>query len=548
MQKTRFVALLLAFVMLGTVLLTGCNQTPVETQPKETTPVKPSETQGNQTEPAPTEKELEPVTLKFWIAQKKTEDSDMVIEAVNEYLKDVLPNTTIEVTWIPMNNQWRQNWSQAMASGESIDLSWFGYLNSVETEITMGSLMPIDDLLAEYGSGIIETLGEVTVERHRSSDGQLYFIPAWQGMYGNRQGIYFRQENVDLMGEGWAEKFQAQLYETWDQPWWNVDAKLKTVSYIEDLLKASQDAGKLGLGFYVRSNPIIRLFNSNGKQLENELVHVTVVGDTYYVEADSSLTSPSYYQTQVFHDWYQKGYIREDVLSVDLGDAHFEKSTANDQEYMNMIQNAWTDSEHLTHTDRAGEQIAQFNIQKDGELTDGFATGAVIPATAENPERAMMFLELLYTDAELYQLLVYGIEGVHYTTYKNGTISYPEKKTYTGPYNWAVGTCINALQTLEDKLTYYADLKEMEETAKISFMEGFIFNQEPISVEFSNLKAVYTEYRLVGMAVEEDWEKVYTERRDKMIAAGMETYINEYVKQLTEFAAAKGMKVELIGY
>ena len=37
-----------------------------------------------------------------------------------------------------------------------------------------------------------------------------------------------------------------------------------------------------------------------------------------------------------------------------------------------------------------------------------------IPRTSENPERAMMFINMMHTNKELVNLLVWGIEGVHH--------------------------------------------------------------------------------------------------------------------------------------
>jgi hypothetical protein len=37
-----------------------------------------------------------------------------------------------------------------------------------------------------------------------------------------------------------------------------------------------------------------------------------------------------------------------------------------------------------------------------------------IPATCKNPERAMMLIEAINTNVELFNLLCYGIEGTHW--------------------------------------------------------------------------------------------------------------------------------------
>lgn len=553
MRKKRITALLMAMTVAVSACLTGCGNTGSDSTSKEESTSKTSTAAESSKETASVEEvqeELDPVTLKVWIPAAKTEDSDLVLEKINEHLTEVLPNTTLEIEWVALS-EWKDKWSKAMAAQEVIDLSWFGYTNSVETEIGMGSLMPIDDLLTEYGSGIIETLGEPVIELHRSLDDQLYFVPAWQGLLTNRYAIYFPHDVVELLDESWAEDFQATLYKNWEAPCYDAEAKMESVAYIDELLEAAKANDMLNLGFYMRMDPLYRIFMTNSNNGTGDLssaLYVCLVDDTYYVQADTAEGSPKYYITQTYHEWYEKGYIREDVLSVEEGNVKWTTDLPREQTYVNYCHNGLTDTEHLSYSDTAGYQIDGFYFAESAVLGKGFATGAVVPATSANPERAMMFLELLYTDVELYQLLVYGIEGTHYTSNSDGTITYAENKTYTGPSNWTVGTCMNSLQTNPDKLDYYQGLKDAEEYARISILEGFTFDKKPVSVELSNLSAVGSEYDNATLCVSDDWEGLLKQRRDKMIAAGLETVLNEYCEQLSEYAAEKGMKVVNMGY
>ncbi len=557
MRKKRVTALLLAMSMVISVFLTGCGKTEeksTESKSSASSSVADSAESSQATASSEEVKELDPVTLKFWLPVAKTEDSDQVVDLVNEHLKEVLPNTTVEIEWIAIS-EYKDRFGKAMAAREVIDLAWFGYANNkIETEISNGSLMPIDDLLKEYGSGISETLGEDVVELHRSLDGNLYFVPAWQGIITNRYAMYVPHDIVELMGDGWAEEFQAALYENWEKPFWDVDSKMVFPTYVEELLAAAKKANMLNLGFYIRMNPVQYYFMSNSVSSEARSesvaanINVYAEGDTFYVQAGSALESPEYYQIQVFSDWYKKGYIREDVLSAKLGNVKWKTSLAREQTYVNYFHNGWTDQEADSYTATAGFQVDGFFFQETPEIGDGFDSGAVIPSTSANPERAMMFLELLYTDVDLYHLLVDGVEGKHYTKNADGTITNVENKTYTGPNNWMVGTCMNSYQTDATLMDKYQNLKDAESYARRSPLEGFIFDPEPVSIEISNIAAVVKEYSVQSMLVQDDWEGAFTARRDKMIAAGIETLLKEYCDQLSVYAAEKGMKVENMGY
>ena len=72
--------------------------------------------------------------------------------------------------------------------------------------------MPLDDLLAEYGQGIVDILGENVVEIHRNADdGKLYYLPSWQGLVGDRRGWLVVTEIAELAGDTWIEDTEAAL-------------------------------------------------------------------------------------------------------------------------------------------------------------------------------------------------------------------------------------------------------------------------------------------------------------------------------------------------
>ena len=61
-----------------------------------------------------------------------------------------------------------------------------------------------------------------------------------------------------------------------------------------------------------------------------------------------------------------------------------------------------------------------------------------VPASAKNPERALMFLEKLRQDREYYNLLTYGIEGVHFEVSPENTLKAlnPEGFSPEGYCSW----------------------------------------------------------------------------------------------------------------
>ena len=80
----------------------------------------------------------------------------------------------------------------------------------------------------------------------------------------------------------------------------------------------------------------------------------------------------------------------------------------------------------------------------------------------------MMVLNAIYSQPDLYNTLIYGIEGEDYTKNADGTIttSYvgasPTADDSYGIQRWIIGSCKNALINNGTDPNYYADLEALE--------------------------------------------------------------------------------------
>ena len=544
MQKKLW-AVLITFTMVISTMLTGCgaekNKVSVSSDSKESSV--DSEKSSEQSTASSESEELAPVTLKFWVSGSETEDSGMVQDAVNEYLKDVLPNTTVEIERIA-SSEYGERWSKAMASREEIDLAWFGWMLNQEAEVKMGSLMPLDDLIAEYGQGIVDTVSQESLDLHRASDGNLYFCVSWQGLVSGHDCFILPADNVALMGDGWLEEFQAALYESCDDICFYDDtAQMKTLSMLEDYLKASKDAGLIGQGIGFGTNKTVDMIIRPGQEKKGigSCAEAILVGDTYEVYKLNSFNSPAAKVAAINHDFYEKGYIRQDIASVGFEATDYSKLPNT---YITMSVRGLVDSAVTVQETASGKDLEMVYNSKDAYRAPGFSSGTVIPSTSKNPERAMMFLNLLYSDAELYRLLVHGIEGTHYVKNGDGTITLQDTPTYKGVNNWVIGSCVNSYATNPDLLKQYQDLHDLEVASEVSAFAGFAFDNSNVSVEMSNLNAINKEYEMVFTY--DNFEEAYQKYIDAMDAAGADKVFEEVVKQLEAYAAKKGRKVKVV--
>lgn len=154
----------------------------------------------------------------------------------------------------------------------------------------------------------------------------------------------------------------------------------------------------------------------------------------------------------------------------------------------------------------------------------------------------MMFMNLMYTDKDIANLFIYGIEGKHYVKVSDNTIDYPagiDKKTVG--YSWDSWLYANPSiaylmkSDLQDmwKLTAEANQKAVKSKAL-----GFSFNAELVKNEVTALKNVTDQYVKGLESGTLDPADKLPEFRTKLKAAGIDKVIAEKQKQLDAWAAA----------
>ena len=168
--------------------------------------------------------------------------------------------------------------------------------------------------------------------------------------------------------------------------------------------------------------------------------------------------------------------------------------------------------------------------------------GIGIHATTEHPERVMMVLEKLGYDQEYVDLLNYGIEGIHYTLDPEGRVSIIAEPEYNwnAPLSMGLPTICKretAYEEITNSLEDYMELKEWAKENSITpKLLTFNFDNSPVATEFASVTAVNSQYVPVlstGMA--DDVEATYYEWKAALEAAGMDTVVEEYLRQAQEY-------------
>ena len=555
-MKKRTICLLLAMIMVLSIVLAGCSKT-AETPAADETPAttEPAETTDNTETPEAPEETAEPAleqkTIQLMITGAgKQANSDKVWAAFNEQLQQYVPNTTVEFIDVSFD-EYSEKFSQVLASGEGVDLAWTGWLINKPQNIADGNLMPLDDLLAEYGQGIVDILGENVVEIHRNADdGKLYYLPSWQGLVGDRRGWLVVTEIAELAGDTWIEDTEAALNK-WRNNYSGIEDFQAVLDQATKYLAAAKEAGKLGAG--INTGRVFGWSMYNGTR-SNPGVGGSEIGipfeDNTFTVIDGVASEHYKLYAKTMADWYKEGYIRSDIMSVDTSTLTMPKNgEITDTTYVFSCDPYLTEADQDAATADAGMDMTYLPVEENASLILGGDTSYAIPYCADEPERAMMVLNAIYSQPDLYNTLIYGIEGEDYTKNADGTIttSYvgasPTADDSYGIQRWIIGSCKNALINNGTDPNYYADLEALEETARVNPFLNFTFDRTNVEGICASILNVYYEYgpQIDNGVAGDNWEELYNNYMAARKDAGIEELVTEFQNQLNAYSEANNI-------
>ena len=153
-----------------------------------------AETSGQSTADNETQEEPVELTMLMLHVIGSIEDSDKVEAALNEYIEPLI-NATVHLEWMDLGDYVDQI-NVKLASGTSYDILP-NFSMMLPGMYASESILPLDDLIAEYGDGIVEALGDYL--KAGEINGELYSIPITNAFAQNSSFIY-RQDIADELG------------------------------------------------------------------------------------------------------------------------------------------------------------------------------------------------------------------------------------------------------------------------------------------------------------------------------------------------------------
>lgn len=441
-------------------------------------------------------------------------DEQLVEEEINKLLKEKI-NATLDIVPIEWG-AWDDRMNLMIASREKADIIFTAQWNGHAINVGKGAFLELNDLLEKHGQGILETLDPAFLEGSKIN-GKNYGVPTNKELAAAGGIVYDRVIAEELGLDMSSVKTPQDLTPILEQ--------VKQAR--PDITPVWTDGSLFNSHFFANYD-----FLGDGKIPGAILKDMN---DTTVMPIEEMDRYKEY--LYLARDWYQKGYINKDAATTQQSSADIWRARAA---FMTVDPMKPGKAEELASAaGRSGELEQIILTAKTVATSETAGSMLAISTTSEDPERAMMFINLLHTDKELNNLLNFGIEGVHYT--RNGEIISPTDRTgdYSPGSAWMFGNqFLNYVWESEDP-EKWDKFREFNQNAHVSPALGFVFNSDPVQSEVGALTNVIEQYQRALESGSVDPDKVLPEYLNALRAAGLDKVIQEKQRQFDEFLANK---------
>ena len=404
----------------------------------------------------------------------------------------------------------KERMNMNMASGDSFDLTFAGYLNPYLQAVRKGGLMDITDIIDKEAPKLKESLPDYAWEVAKVKD-RIYAVPNLQ---------FYALPNSLLFLKKYCDKYNFNPND------------MKSMNDLEPFL-AKIKANEPGIYPYT---PSYHTLLWTGDKYEVIEANVAIKADGSSPEVFLIYDTPEYKEAiETLHSWFEKGYIRSDYLSVgsDAADTKAGKYAVNNS--------GWAPGAEITAKINNGNNDVIIKPMTKPYMIRKKATDTMIAvgANSKNPEKSVKMIELMNTNKELYNLICYGIKDKHYKTDSSGKFEIIEDGGYVTNSAWMFGNQFNAMLQQGQEDGIWEETKKLNDEAQLSPLYGFLPDTKKISVQLASCKSVVGEYKTALGEGVGDTDQLYSEFIAKLDAAGVNTLIDELQTQIDAWVAKK---------
>lgn len=506
--------MLVSMVLITSMLITGCG---------DSFPY-PSNQTARATEKL-SQSPLKPVTIKLYFMNDKRSATDEVWKQIGERFKDTL-NAEFDVDFIPVSD-YANKLLVMYAAGHKWDANYDGAWIAYNQMVAKGAYLPVNDLLQSYAPHLYSDLNNLGVLKSVTVNGQIMAIP-WT-LRGNMHPYFVWR--ADLVEKAGMPPIPENSIKTIEQADAAIDAMHAAMPYIKMAIPDLNNIAGGSMDWYYLRDEYQRM-DFHGLTFSLNDPDCTIIP---LEKAPFFRESLKRVRTQ-----YEKGLIAKDAM-VDKTES---------SQYWNNGSIPWTSTTHEwvyaipAFTD-PNARIGKSQLYPGNKFYNRSATGNLmaINKNSPNPERTMMFFELLETNRELYDMVMYGIEGKTYEL--DGEMAkYPEGMSLaTSNYmDWGGQWALWKLQFMRPTETYSQGFwgREAEFAGTPNHIpspiDSLYFDQSTIKNELSQRDQILKELGTpLICGVVEDVDQAVDELIEKLDAIGTQKICDELNRQVKEF-------------
>lgn len=432
-----------------------------------------------------------------------TKDQELVEEAINEIVRRKL---NIEIEFCTDASNYGQKVNGMLIGNEQLDIAWT-YRSLYIDCITNEQLYDLDSLIEKYGQGIVDALGKKLIDTCRVN-GKLYGLP------NNRD--YAVGWDAYILRKDLLDKYHIDV---------DTIKTTEDLEHVFELIKENEPG-------------VTVLSTRDGNLLANCYFSQDPLG--VHMENGQSELVSNLFETEEYKDalkrirrWKLAGYLDENILNLEKS----VQERMGEGELFSYIYRAKPGVEQQESTVCGTEVVCVQLGENIVANNESSSMPWVITQNSISAEKSMQLLNLIYTDADIMNLLSYGIEGIHYVRTADGHITYPEgKNTNIFVANaWEMPNQFITYIWEGNPLTLWEDIKTFNEEAIQGCDFGFNFYSAYVSTEYTALKKIYETYSyILGNGLvdpEEGLEKLNQELKNNYI----DKVIQEEQRQFNEW-------------
>ncbi|MFD2329603.1 ABC transporter substrate-binding protein [Cohnella sp. GCM10020058] len=470
----------------------------------------PSQTATASGGAAPSESALDPYELTLYFFGDPQKDTELIEKEVDKYIGPKI-NATVKINFIPWAEA-EQKVPVLLASGQKIDVL-FTQAKHMIPLASKGALTPVNDLLEKYGQDALGSMYGKFLDLSKVG------------------GKNYAVQNPKEIASEWVLRFNKPLADKN-----GIDLSgVKSIADAEPVLKQLKEKDPT---IYPIEPSQQALWYVPFDYVMNENIPFGMIYDP--AATDGKIvnmweTSQAKQALATVRAYYKAGYVRPDAATYKRPDNEEQAG-----KWLTGIAGGIPTAD-VIWSNRAGFDVTYAPIEKPIVTTSSvMGSMLTIPTTSKNPERAMMFINLLHADKYLHNLFVYGIEGVHYEKVSDNVVKdLPARKERWNTGWFQFGNGFLTYLTEADPADKWDQFKAFNEQAQVSPLVGFVFDPTPVQAEIANIQNVTAAIKLPLITGSVDPDKFLPSAIEKLKDAGSDKVIAEMQKQYDAWKAAQ---------